>query len=106
SAEYVKAYYDADTRAVITEGKIREMIADSGSVSGAAEAVNSADIGVTATMEGDGCRFAYAQKMDDNQELQVELLYGGGELITEKWELVNVADWSADGEIHLWDGDS
>ncbi|MBQ2092761.1 MAG: hypothetical protein II473_06230 [Clostridia bacterium] len=106
SAEYVKAYYDADTRAVITEGKIREIIADSGSVSGAAEAVNSADIGVTATIEGDGCRFAYAQKMDENQELQVELLYGDGELVTEKWELVNVADWSADGEIHLWDGDS
>lgn len=106
SADYVKAYYDADTRAVITEGKIREIIAENGSIAGAAEAVNNADLGVTATLDGDGCRFVYAQTQDENQELQVELLYTGGELRTLKWELVNVADWSADGEIHLWDGDS
>ena len=45
------------------------------------------------------------ESMDDDQEIQVELLYTDGDLKILKWELVNVAEWSADGEVHLWDGE-
>ena len=97
SSDAVKTYYEADTRAVITEGKIRENIAN-----GKTDAIE----GVTVNDQADGRHYTYAQTMDDNQELQVELLYAGGELKTLKWELVNVAEWSPDVGIQLWDGEN
>lgn len=97
SATAIKTYYEADTRAVITEGKIRESIAKG----------NNAEIeGVTVKTEADGRHYTYAQTMDENQEIQVELLYTDGELKTLKWELVNVAEWSPDAGIKLWDGEN
>lgn len=101
SSNAIKTYYEADTRAVMTEGKIKEALAR-----GAQVEID----GVTVTVEDDGYHFKYAETVDENQELQVELCYNGlrsdmpNALETIKWELKNVAEWSPDAEIQLWDG--
>lgn len=105
SALNMQTYYAADAGAVVTEGKIREVIDNNPNPSSAIEEIEALDIGVTGSIESDGCHFSYAEVMDDDQEIQVELLLQDGNLKILKWELVNVAEWSADGEVHLWDGE-
>lgn len=105
SALNMQTYYAADAGAVVTEGKIREVIDNNPNPSSAIEEIEALDIGVTGSIESDGCHFNYAEVMDDDQEIQVELLLQDGNLKILKWELVNVAEWSADGEVHLWDGE-
>ena len=105
SARTMQTYYAADAGAAVTEGKIREVIAENPDPSSAIVAIEELNIGVTGAIEEDGCHFSYAESMDDDQEIQVELLLQGQDLKILKWELVNVADWSAEGEVHLWDGE-
>jgi len=96
SADSIRTYYEADTKAVITEGKIRESIAN-----------GDEDIaGVIVTTESDGRHYEYAETVDDNQIIEVELLYADGELKTLKWELKSIATWSPDNGIKLWDGEN
>ena len=103
SALTMQTYYAADAGAAVTEGKIREALANNGDAASALNDVKG--LGVAGAAMDDGYHFSYAESMDDDQEIQVELLYTDGELKILKWELVNVAEWSADGEVHLWDGE-
>ena len=103
SSDAVKTYYAADTNAVVTEAKIREKLASASSFKDAEKLL--VDLDVEVENAADGSRISYSETVDENQEIQVILFFDGETLKTEQWKLVNVAEWNADGDINLWDGE-
>ena len=85
SADHVKEYYAADAEAEIILADIR--------------AGNMPD-GVKFT----GSTYEYACKIDENQELQVEVLVEEGSYTVKRWQTVYTGDWQNDDSLNVWDG--
>ena len=85
SAEHVKAYYAADAEAEMILAEIR--------------AGNMPD-----SVKRTGNLYEYACRIDENQELQVEVLVEEEKYTVERWQTVYTGEWQNDDSLNVWDG--
>ena len=104
ASDGVKNYYVADMQASEKLSALKDLVATSNNsvdpiFKGAAE------LGIDAVDTSKGIAFSYAEKVDDNQDLVVHLMYAGGDLKIVQWKLVNNREWNPDDTIKFWDGE-
>ncbi len=106
NCDALKTYYAADTSAVLIERDILELV-DGKDVNSAMNAIASKQfqVPVSVSKVDGGCLITYSETMDENQRIDVALIYNGKTLTTEKWELCNFAEWNADNGVEVWDGE-
>lgn len=87
SADAVRGYYAADTKAEEILAQLRGGAVPDGVFT-------------------DGDIYSYVCKISDTQELQAKVRVDSAqdyEIL--KWQTVSTADWTADENLHVWDGE-
>lgn len=104
ASDGVKNYYAADVLASKKLAALKEAIAGS---NGSVDPIfkGAAELDIKAVDTSEGIVFYYSEKVDENQDLVVQLTYAGGELKIMQWKLVNNREWNLDDTIKFWDGE-
>lgn len=91
AADAVEAYYQADSQAEALWARLRD---------------GEQPKEVTETMEDAGSTlYKYTVPISQEQELQVCLRLKDGTWTVVQWQAVSTADWQADEDLTVWDGE-
>lgn len=91
AADAVEAYYQADSQAEALWARLRD---------------GEQPKEVTKTMEDAGSTlYKYTVPISQEQELQVCLRLKDGTWTVVQWQAVSTADWQADEDLTVWDGE-
>jgi len=86
SAEAVKKYYEADTKAVQVLASLRQGQVPAGAV------------------EKNGEVYCYRQKVSEVQALEVEVKISDEKYEIVRWQLVSTTEWEEDDSVDVWSG--
>lgn len=118
SGGFLKQYYAADSEAKLILARLDECAYNARLANPDKNAENAVFVGafelsangiegvVVSSAEG-GCAADYSVKINDRQELAVEVVfYAGGGFEITRWQSVTVSGGGDDSHINVWDGEA
>ena len=103
SADSVKAYYIADTKATEKVANI-EKIVNGKNGSFAEISKELTDCGYEVENTTSGLVVKFKEKVSDSQDLSVKVTYDGRNFCVNSWKLESSASWTPSDSAQLWGG--
>ncbi len=104
SATVITDFYTADANATETLASVYEIVDEQKGLQDIQTRVAKIDSSILVEKKSSMLYISYSEKIDDNQNLNVQLRTNGKKVDILTWKVESIAEWEPDDSISIWQG--